>query len=143
MKDALSTAKYAEHKLDEAIRQGEPDETINYWRGYRDCAVALSKNKDYIAEQLEREKQHRLHAEEHADKFMKECKELEEKLKYSEERARKAEMKSKEAIQYMRNMFGWCTGCVNFTGIYGSGCKIGKMSTCGEENRYYVFCKEE
>lgn len=38
------TLKYAEHKLDEAIRQGEPDETIAYWRGYRDCAKALGKD---------------------------------------------------------------------------------------------------
>lgn len=37
------TLKYAEHKLDEAIRQGEPDETISYWRGYRDCAKVLEK----------------------------------------------------------------------------------------------------
>lgn len=38
-----ATLKYAEHKLDEAIRQGEPDETIAYWRGYRDCAKAMDR----------------------------------------------------------------------------------------------------
>lgn len=38
------TLKYAEHKLDEAIRQGEPDETIAYWRGYRDCAKDQEKD---------------------------------------------------------------------------------------------------
>lgn len=63
----------------------------------------------------------------------------------AEERARAnaAEKERDAAIQYMRKMFGWCTGCVHFTGIYGSGCKIGKMSTCGEENSHYVFGKEE
>lgn len=40
-----STLKYAEHKLDEAIKQGEPDETVAYWRGYRDCAKALEKDR--------------------------------------------------------------------------------------------------
>lgn len=39
-----ATLKYAEHKLDEAIRQGEPDIDIAYWRGYRDCAKALEKD---------------------------------------------------------------------------------------------------
>lgn len=38
------TLKYAEHKLDEAIRQGKPDETIAYWRGYRDCAKSVERN---------------------------------------------------------------------------------------------------
>lgn len=61
----------------------------------------------------------------------------------AEARAEKAEREMDEAIQYMRKTFGWCTGCVHFTGIYGSGCKIGEMSTCGEENSHYVFGKEE
>lgn len=61
----------------------------------------------------------------------------------AEARAEKAERERDAAIQYMRKTFGWCTGCVHFTGIYGSGCKIGEMSTCGEENNRYVFCKEE
>lgn len=61
----------------------------------------------------------------------------------AEARAEKAERERDAAIQYMRKTFGWCTGCVHFTGIYGSGCKIGEMSTCGEENNHYVFCKEE
>ena len=58
-------------------------------------------------------------------------------------RAEKAERERDAAIQYMRKTFGWCTGCKHFTGIYGSGCKIGEMSTCGEENNQYVFYKEE
>lgn len=61
----------------------------------------------------------------------------------AEARAEKAERERDAAIEYMRKTFGWCTGCVNFTGIYGSGCKIGEMSTCGEENNRYVFCKEK
>lgn len=61
----------------------------------------------------------------------------------AEARAEKAERERDAAIQYMRKTFGWCTGCVHFTGIYGSGCKIGEMSTCGEENNRYVFCEEE
>lgn len=61
----------------------------------------------------------------------------------AEARAEKAERERDAAIQYMRKTFGWCTGCIHFTGIYGSGCKIGEMSTCGEENNRYVFCKEE
>lgn len=63
--------------------------------------------------------------------------------KTAESRAEKAERERDAAIQYMRKTFGWCTGCVHFTGIYGSGCKIGEMSTCGEENNRYVFCEEE
>lgn len=43
------TLKYAEHKLDEAIKQGEPDETIAYWRGYRDCAKALKQTCNKVA----------------------------------------------------------------------------------------------
>lgn len=43
------TLKYADHKLDEAIKQGEPDETIAYWRGYRDCAKALQQTCDKVA----------------------------------------------------------------------------------------------
>lgn len=61
----------------------------------------------------------------------------------AEARAEKAERERDAAIKYMRKTFGWCTGFVHFTGIYGSGCKIGEMSTCGEENNRYVFCKEE
>lgn len=41
MEDKL---KYAQKKLNEAIRQREPDETIAYWRGYRDCAKVLKKD---------------------------------------------------------------------------------------------------
>lgn len=45
MRKMDGTPKYAQHKLDEAIKQGEPDETIAYWRGYRDCAKALEKDR--------------------------------------------------------------------------------------------------
>lgn len=44
-----ATLKYAEHKLDEAIRQGDPDETIAYWRGYRDCAKVLQQTCNKVA----------------------------------------------------------------------------------------------
>lgn len=40
---------YAQHKLNEAIQQGEPDETIAYWRGYRDCAKALQQTWNNVA----------------------------------------------------------------------------------------------
>lgn len=40
-----STLKYAEHKLDEAIKQGETDVDISYWRGYRDCAKAMERKR--------------------------------------------------------------------------------------------------
>lgn len=39
-----STLKYAEHKLDEAIKQGETDVDIAYWRGYRDCVKVTTKD---------------------------------------------------------------------------------------------------
>lgn len=68
---------------------------------------------------------------------------MEQRIGELNARAEKAERERDAAIQYMRKTFGWCTGCVHFTGIYGSGCKIGEMSTCGEENNRYVFCKEE
>lgn len=58
-------------------------------------------------------------------------------------RAEKAEMSRDATIKYMRKTYGWCTGCVHFTGIYGSGCKSGDMSTCTEEKDRYMFCKEE
>lgn len=61
----------------------------------------------------------------------------------AEARAEKADMERDAAIQYMRKMFGWCTGCVHFTGIYGSGCKIGEMDTCCKENSKYLFLGEE
>lgn len=40
-----STLKYAEHKLDEAIKQGETDVDISYWRGYRDCAKVMERKR--------------------------------------------------------------------------------------------------
>ena len=78
------------------------------------------------------------------------CKRLDEARERANEacakweyRAEKAEMeRGGAAIQYMRQMFGWCTGCVYFTGIYGVGCKIGAMDTCGEENSKYLFLGE-
>ena len=73
----------------------------------------------------------------------KELEEANEKLKSAEDRAEKAEKKKDAAIQYMRKMFGWCTGCAHFTGIYGSGCKIGEMDTCCKENSKYLFLGEE
>lgn len=39
-----ATLKYAEHKLNEAIRQGETDVDIAYWRGYRDCAKVMTQD---------------------------------------------------------------------------------------------------
>lgn len=61
----------------------------------------------------------------------------------AEARAEKAERGKDAAVKYMRRAFGWCTGCTYFTGTYGSGCKSGDMSTCGEENDRYVFNEEE
>lgn len=36
-----SMTDYAQQRLEEAIRQGDDSETVNYWRGYRDCAKVL------------------------------------------------------------------------------------------------------
>lgn len=61
----------------------------------------------------------------------------------AETRAEMAERESKEAINYMRRIFGWCTGCVHFTGNYGMSCKVGKMCDCSGEDDSYKFCGEE
>lgn len=61
-----------------------------YWNGgdmslcipkmTEECSTAITE----LLATVEQEKQHRLHAEEHADKFMKECQELDGKLKSAE-----------------------------------------------------------
>ena len=68
---------------------------------------------------------------------------LGKEMRDAESRAEKAERESKEAINYMRRMFGWCTGCVHFTGNYGISCKVGKMCDCSGEDDGYKFCGEE
>ena len=50
----ISMLKYAEHKLDEAIRQGETDVDIAYWRGYRDCAKLMGQDPAHDTRSLGR-----------------------------------------------------------------------------------------
>lgn len=73
----------------------------------------------------------------------KECNKVLSELKAAEARAEKAERERDAAVNYMRRVFGWCTGCVHFTGNYGMGCKIGKMSDCSVGNDSYEFYNGE
>lgn len=54
-----------------------------------------------------------------------------------EARAENAEQERDAAVNYMRRLFGWCTGCVHFTGTYSMSCKIGKMSDCTDSYEFY------
>lgn len=39
---------YAQRKIEESIKNGEPIEVIRYWVGYLDCAIAMEKeNKNH------------------------------------------------------------------------------------------------
>lgn len=45
--------------------------------------------------------------------------------------------------QYLRKHYGWCAGCNHFTGVYGQGCKRGKMTDCTEQSDFYEFGEQE
>ena len=102
---------------------------IRYYLGEATALSTLQAENEKLRDEMKQERAHRLHAEQHADAFLEDCKRLNAELEQV-----KADRDA--AIEYLREI-EWCAGCKHFGGL--DGCKKWAMGQCTEKHDLYEF----